>query len=564
MHSHQTHTNMFTKAMRGQRPVDGYNKQLWFSFALVVVILNSISAAATRPNSRRRLTITATGTVAFCRPLQLPHNIPRHRRGSSSLYRPSARTQIIWAMKRPKIRWLSSSNSDTDEEENGNINRRQRIRQRVSGLVKNIVIKPISAVPLPTAVATILKDATLDAVDLAVEEVTARRTSNNPSSTAATNDGTSIEPLGIETIVNDAFAPMEQSLAEMEASLETAKVALVQAKIDAVEAMEALQAAAIAEAQGAATVVAAAEEAAERKVIAEIYANTADASVDVSSIALEDLEFSEEDMAPPFLDEDQCLVPGEPVVRVEKAPENSRRIFAGIDIMASVDDVWNVLTDYSHLQRVVPNLVVNEVLKLYPGSARLEDISVDSSQEEENQCRELSRQMKGAMLKQVGGAKVAGINFSARTTLEVREWPRGLPDFAHFNDEIWQGKARQERVAIAAKTKLARYRFPRPFAVSSLPTKDISMQSIAGDDGEFRMYQGVWRMQPLPGCAPDGKSSMRLTYAVEVSPRAYLPVQLIEGRIVRDLCTNLSAIRDYLNSSSTLQTTERTAATAGK
>jgi hypothetical protein len=72
------------------------------------------------------------------------------------------------------------------------------------------------------------------------------------------------------------------------------------------------------------------------------------------------------------------------------------------------------------------------------------------------------------------------------------------------------------------------------------------MQSIERDDGEFRMYQGVWRMQPLRGCAPPGKDAMRLTYAVEVSPRAYLPVQLIEKRIVSDLCTNLVAIRDYL------------------
>jgi len=37
---------------------------------------------------------------------------------------------------------------------------------------------------------------------------------------------------------------------------------------------------------------------------------------------------------------------------------------------------------------------------------------------------------------------------------------------------------------------------------------------------------------------------MRLTYAVEVSPRPYLPVALVEGRIARDLCANLKAIRD--------------------
>ena len=52
-------------------------------------------------------------------------------------------------------------------------------------------------------------------------------------------------------------------------------------------------------------------------------------------------------------------------------------------------------------------------------------------------------------------------------------------------------------------------------------------------------------MQPLPGCSPNGgKGAMRLTYAVEISPRAYLPVQLVEGRIVKDLCANLLAIRD--------------------
>jgi hypothetical protein len=211
--------------------------------------------------------------------------------------------------------------------------------------------------------------------------------------------------------------------------------------------------------------------------------------------------------------------------------------------MASVDDVWRVLTDYGNLQKVVPNLVVNEVLELYSGSANCQ---VDTSLPEEQQCEKISLCMKGALLKQVGGAKVAGINFSARTKLEVREWPQGMPDFAHFRDDVYEGRTRTERAQDYARVKLQRYKFPRPFAISSLPTKDISMQSILNDDGEFRMYQGVWRMQPLPGCAPKGQQAMRLTYAVEVSPRAYLPVRLVEGRIAADLCTNLEAIREYV------------------
>ena len=205
-----------------------------------------------------------------------------------------------------------------------------------------------------------------------------------------------------------------------------------------------------------------------------------------------------------------------------------------------------VLTNYENLQNVVPNLVVNEVLDRYDGVTDYEKVQIDRRKSDREQCQEMAEQMKGSLLKQVGGAKVVGINFSARTTLEVREWPQGLPDFAHYQDEVYDGKSRDARAKEYVEKKLERYAFPRPFAISSLPTKDISMQSIPNDDGEFRLYQGVWRMQPLPGCAAPGKSAMRLTYAVEISPRAYLPVQLVEGRIVKDLCANLMAIRDVV------------------
>jgi hypothetical protein len=65
-------------------------------------------------------------------------------------------------------------------------------------------------------------------------------------------------------------------------------------------------------------------------------------TVDLSTLKYEDIDYSLTEMAPPFITEDECLVPGEPLVRVEKAPQNSRRIFAGIDIPVSVDEVWNV------------------------------------------------------------------------------------------------------------------------------------------------------------------------------------------------------------------------------
>jgi len=272
--------------------------------------------------------------------------------------------------------------------------------------------------------------------------------------------------------------------------------------------------------------------------------NTNGDEFDVSDLSYEDVDYTLTDMMPPFINEDECLVPGEPLVRVEKAPQNSRRIFAGIDIPVSVDDVWALLTDYPNLQKVVPNLVVNEVLQLYPGIAEPAIVVHDPVTSAADQCQTLADNMKGAVLKQVGGAKVVGINFSARTQLEVREWPLGMPDFAHYEDEVFEGKSRAAREKESRGRELTRYVFPRPFALSSLPHKDISMQSVEGDDGEFRMYQGVWRMQPLPGCSPSGDSAMRLTYAVEVSPRPYLPVALVEGRIAQDLCSNLKSIRD--------------------
>ena len=147
-------------------------------------------------------------------------------------------------------------------------------------------------------------------------------------------------------------------------------------------------------------------------------------TADLSTLKYEDIDYTLTDMAPPFINEDECLVPGEPLVRVEKAPQNSRRIFAGIDIPVSVDEVWSLLTDYANLQKVVPNLVVNEVVKEFSGSNDPEPIaSIQSELSDAEQCREHANRMKGVVLKQVGGAKVVGINFSARTTLEVREWP---------------------------------------------------------------------------------------------------------------------------------------------
>lgn len=97
------------------------------------------------------------------------------------------------------------------------------------------------------------------------------------------------------------------------------------------------------------------------------------------------------------------------------------------------------------------------------------------------------------------------------------------------------------------KCALQRDIFPRPYALTTQPHRDITMQNVQGE-GDFEHYQGVWRVQSLPGCRfdDDQLTATRLTYAVEIQPRGFLPVNLIEGRIANDLKTNLDAIRCHV------------------
>ena len=290
-----------------------------------------------------------------------------------------------------------AGDKNTEDEGQNTKQKRERIRDRVSSLAKRIVAKPIAAV-VPQAIAEIITDATKGSVDRALEEVTrlgALRESlaySDIIEKEAAMEGataTALDTIALaKTTAADAFALAESAIEETEAALKKSKLALAQcrgdvAKAIAIAEMSAYQANV---ASQKATVLAAtavitasgqaqekAEIAEEKMVIAEtapvkvisIEAATAEGTVieeeaieeeikeaieeeiketneDVSSLRYEDVDYHMSEMQPPFIGEDQCLVPGEAVVRVEKATDNSRRILAGIDIMASVDDVWKV------------------------------------------------------------------------------------------------------------------------------------------------------------------------------------------------------------------------------
>eukprot|EP00439_Symbiodinium_sp_Y106_P086531 s100_g33.t4 len=220
---------------------------------------------------------------------------------------------------------------------------------------------------------------------------------------------------------------------------------------------------------------------------------------------------------PSVLTDTICLIPGSaPVTRVEDAPGNARRIYTGIDIRASVSDVWEVLTDYEGLARVVPNLAENSIVE---GPDR----------------------HGGARLWQIGQASwtICGktFYFQAGMTLDVRLHPEGVcrsgvkvcgerMDAAHMLSSEVRAHGRKE--------KLIRDVFPRPFSVAAegVPVRDITMQNVLGARGDFVHYQG--------------EEMMRLTFAVECQPHWFLPVAPVEGRIATALAENMEAIRDFV------------------
>jgi ribosome-associated toxin RatA of RatAB toxin-antitoxin module len=64
-------------------------------------------------------------------------------------------------------------------------------------------------------------------------------------------------------------------------------------------------------------------------------------------------------------------------------------------------------------------------------------------------------------------------------------------------------------------------------------------------EGDFKAFSGEWLLQPMPETEAGGT---RLTYCLEVWPKATIPVIAIEQRLRKDLPANLKAILQHLES----------------
>lgn len=62
-------------------------------------------------------------------------------------------------------------------------------------------------------------------------------------------------------------------------------------------------------------------------------------------------------------------------IQVEKIAQNRRRIQARVSVKASLDTVWNILTDYERLSDFIPSLTVSQLLEKRDKFARLLQVS---------------------------------------------------------------------------------------------------------------------------------------------------------------------------------------------
>lgn len=196
---------------------------------------------------------------------------------------------------------------------------------------------------------------------------------------------------------------------------------------------------------------------------------------------------------------DQALIAehGEVTVHIDNVSFNSRKLLASISIAAPVDTVWGLMKDYEHLDTFIPSLV-------------------------ENRC--LERRPHGCLLYQVGAQDIAlGIKFSAKTTLECVEYEAGISEdlCTHGLDNLGE-----------------RFPWPSSGLPSTAGSRDLSFKQLHGD---FHVFHGVWRMQR----GAEGDASSLMTYSLFVQPKPWLPVRLIQGRIVSGIVANLKAISKH-------------------
>lgn len=171
-------------------------------------------------------------------------------------------------------------------------------------------------------------------------------------------------------------------------------------------------------------------------------------------------------------------------IEIKKTGKNTRRILSRIGIDATLDTIWSILTDYERLSDFIPGLAVSELMEKRENFARLY---------------------------QIGQQNLAfGLKFNAKGVVDCYE---------------------KDLECLPSGQK-----------------RDIEFKMIEGD---FQVFEGKWSIEQLNIGAYEDSSPTNgqefqttLSYIVDVKPKLWLPVRLVEGRLCNEITMNLLCIRE--------------------
>lgn len=184
------------------------------------------------------------------------------------------------------------------------------------------------------------------------------------------------------------------------------------------------------------------------------------------------------------LDGDESVSGDGVFIEIKKTGKNTRRILSRIGIDTTLDTIWSILTDYERLSDFIPGLAVSELMEKRENFARLY---------------------------QIGQQNLAfGLKFNAKGVVDCYE---------------------KDLECLPSGQK-----------------RDIEFKMIEGD---FQVFEGKWSIEQLNIGAYEDSSPTNgqefqttLSYMVDVKPKLWLPVRLVEGRLCNEITMNLLCIRE--------------------
>ncbi|EEF47137.1 conserved hypothetical protein [Ricinus communis] len=171
-------------------------------------------------------------------------------------------------------------------------------------------------------------------------------------------------------------------------------------------------------------------------------------------------------------------------IEVKKLGSNSRSVQSRIVINASFETVWNLMTDYEKFADVVPGLTVCKIIDKKDNFTRVYQMAEQDLP--------------------------LGMKFKSKMVLDC------------FEKDIEAQAAGRKR--------------------------DIEFKMTEGD---FKSFQGKWSIEEVTKQRSTGSDTSvgqeyetTLSYLVDVKPKPWLPVHLVEGRLCEEMQTNLLCIRE--------------------